>query len=167
MCMGTQRYNHCAPLSDVVLLSPLSHRDQPGSRNRNSITTPVTSCRAYVLLHLAITATATTAATATAKIQATFKGEKAALSDGAHRRYDCFPDSEAPRWLMALVIWPGYDFHWYRKHKEGFWGHKPGGTAAKNLDNSNQIIYNPEKCNRGGYTQFCGYFYACRSMKIK
>jgi hypothetical protein len=90
-----------------------------------------------------------------------------ALSDGAHRRYDCFPESESPRWLMALVIWPGRDYHWYRKAREGFWGHKPGGTEARNTDNSGRVISDPEGCDRGPYTQFCGYFYACKSMIIE
>ena len=69
----------------------------------------------------------------------------AALSDGLHHRFDCFPDSEKPRWLMALVVAPGYDYHWYRKQKKGFWGHKPGGTAARNVDNDGAIVWNPEK----------------------
>jgi len=58
----------------------------------------------------------------------------AAISDGLHHRFNCFPDSEKPRWLVAMVVAPGYDYHWYRKQKEGFWGHKPGGTAARNTD---------------------------------
>lgn len=91
----------------------------------------------------------------------------AALSDGAHKRYDCFPDSEKPRWLMAMVIWPGYDYHWYRKALEGFWGHKPGGTPAKNTDNSGNIIMDPQTCDRGPYTDFCEYFYSCKSMTIR
>jgi len=90
---------------------------------------------------------------------------RASLADGLHVRYDCFPDSEKPRWLMALVVAPNWDYHWYRAHKEGFWGHKPGGTAARNIDNSNNIIYNPETCNRGVYTEFCGYFYGCKSQR--
>ncbi|HEY6877864.1 MAG TPA: hypothetical protein VI299_07580 [Polyangiales bacterium] len=83
----------------------------------------------------------------------------AALSDRLHRRFDCFPDAQKPRWLVALVMAPGYDYHWYRKQKEGFWGHKPGGTAARNVDNNGSVILNPETCARGPYTQFCGYFY--------
>jgi hypothetical protein len=67
---------------------------------------------------------------------------------------------------MALVIDPGWDYHWYRHQRGGFWGHKPGGTAARNLDNSNVLIVNPETCNRGGYTDFCGYFYAGLSVVI-
>jgi hypothetical protein len=92
--------------------------------------------------------------------------KNAALSDGAHVRYDCFPGSEAPRYLMAMVVWPGTDYHWYRKHCEGFWGHKPGSTNAKNTDNNGNVIYDPSTCARGGYTDFCGYFYSCKSMVV-
>lgn len=92
---------------------------------------------------------------------------QAALCDGLHRRFTCFPDSEKPRYLVALVVAPGADYHWYRKQKEGFWGHKPGRTAARNVDNSNRVITNPETCDRGIYTQFCGYFYTCRSQRIR
>ncbi len=91
-----------------------------------------------------------------------------ALSDGMHHRYDCFPDNEKPRFLVAMVVSPGpgfIDYHWYRKHKEGFWGHKPGGTQARNVDNSGNVIFNPQTCNRGPYTQFCGYFYGCNSQR--
>lgn len=94
---------------------------------------------------------------------------RAALCDGLHHRFTCFPASQKPRYLVALVVspTPGFiDYHWYRKQKEGFWGHKPGGTAARNVDNSNQVIFNPQTCDRGPYTIFCGYFYTCVSQKI-
>jgi hypothetical protein len=90
----------------------------------------------------------------------------AAISDGLHHRFDCFPDTEKPRWLVAMVVAPGYDYHWYRKQKEGFWGHKPGGTAARNTDNNGSVVHNPETCARAPYTDFCGYFYVPRSQKI-
>jgi hypothetical protein len=90
----------------------------------------------------------------------------AAISDGLHRRFNCFPDSEAPRWLVALVVAPGYDYHWYRRQREGFWGHKPGGTAARNTDNNGVVIFNPETAARAPYTDFCGYFYVPRSQRI-
>ncbi|MEI5102717.1 hypothetical protein RB200_34635 [Streptomyces sp. PmtG] len=93
---------------------------------------------------------------------------RASLCDGMHHRFDCFPDAEKPRYLVALVIAPGpgfVDFHWFRKQQEGFWGHKPGGTAARNTDNSGNVIYNPETANRGPYTVFCGYFYGCNSQR--
>lgn len=90
----------------------------------------------------------------------------AAMADGLVKRCDCLPDSEYPRRLMALVVAPDWDYHWYRHQQGGFWGHKPGQTAARNVDNSNVVITNPETCDRGPYTQFCGYFYAGRSVVI-
>ena len=90
----------------------------------------------------------------------------AAMADGLRRRCTCLPGSEFPRRLMALVIDPGWDYHWYRHQRGGFWGHKPGRTPARNVDNSNVVITNPETCNRGGYTDLCGYFYAGRSVVI-
>ncbi|MDX1947527.1 MAG: hypothetical protein SFU86_19165 [Pirellulaceae bacterium] len=56
--------------------------------------------------------------------------------------------------LVALVIAPGVDFHWYRKGSDGLWTHKPGGMATTNLDNSNQIITDPRTADRGMYTDF-------------
>jgi hypothetical protein len=90
----------------------------------------------------------------------------AAMADGLVKRCKCLPASEWPRRLMALVIDPGWDYHWYRHQRGGFWGHKPGSTAARNTDNSSVVITNPETCDRGGYTDFCGYFYAGVSVVI-
>jgi len=89
----------------------------------------------------------------------------AAKRDGAHDVGDCFPDSEAPRLLVALVIWPGEDYHWYRKHPD-CWGHKPGATDARNFDDSHVMITNPETCNRGPYTEFHGYMLMPKSQKV-
>jgi hypothetical protein len=95
----------------------------------------------------------------------------AAMNDGLVERCDCLPQSEYPRRLMALVIAPGIDYHWYRKQTGGFWGHKPGGTAARNYDNSGVLITDPQTCDRGAgtylnYTDFCGFFYAGKSVII-
>lgn len=59
--------------------------------------------------------------------------------------------------LVALVIWPGVDFHWYRKGRNGYWSHKPGGTPVRNVDNSNHLIPDPRTADRGGYTVFCTF----------
>lgn len=59
--------------------------------------------------------------------------------------------------LVALVIWPGSDFHWYRKGQNGYWTHKPGGTQATNLDNSGKVITDPRTANRGPYTEFATF----------
>jgi len=91
-----------------------------------------------------------------------------AVRDGAS--LDCAPANQAPRWYMALVIAPGpgfVDYHWYRKSKEGFWGHKPGGTAARNTDNSGAIIFDPRTANRGPYTIFCRFMFAQKKMIVK
>jgi len=90
----------------------------------------------------------------------------ASISDGAHQANNCFPDTARPRLYVAMVIWPGRDYHWYRFHSEGFWGHKPGQTPARNVDNSNVVIKNPETCNRGGYTSFCGYFLIPNNIRV-
>jgi len=65
---------------------------------------------------------------------------------------------------IAMVIWPDTDYHWYRQDSDGYWTHKPGQTAATNLDNSGNIITNPETADRGGYTIFCGYFLTCSDV---
>jgi len=59
--------------------------------------------------------------------------------------------------LVALVIAPGYDFHWYRKGRNGYWTHKPGGTQATNIDNSGHLIPDPRTADRGPYTNFCTF----------
>ncbi|MFQ6029930.1 MAG: hypothetical protein ACE5Q6_20850 [Dehalococcoidia bacterium] len=63
---------------------------------------------------------------------------------------------------VALVMAPGIDYHWYRQDRNGRWSHKPGGTAATNLDNSGNIITDPRTANRGIYTVFCGCYCVCR-----
>lgn len=93
-----------------------------------------------------------------------------AVHDGAVKAPACAPASENPRWYMALVIAPGpgfIDYHWYRKSSQGFWGHKPGGTAARNVDNSGHVVLDPRTADRGPYTIFCGFFYAQRRMVVR
>lgn len=59
--------------------------------------------------------------------------------------------------LVALVVGPGWDYHWYRMGKDKRWTHKPGGTPVTNLDNSGAIITDPRVADRGMYTDFCGF----------
>lgn len=66
---------------------------------------------------------------------------------------------ERQNYAICLVIWPGQDFHFYRWCVNNHWCHKPGRTAARNYDNSGYWITNPQYCNRGLYTIFCGYRY--------
>ena len=62
---------------------------------------------------------------------------------------------------IALVVWPGAngDYHWYRLDSNAMWSHKQGGDPARNTDDSGDLIADPEICDRGPYTQFCGYFH--------
>lgn len=66
---------------------------------------------------------------------------------------------------MALVIWPGEDYHFYRVVTAGpewWWGHKPGSTPARYTDNLGRALkqpLSPINCDRGPYAHFCGYFY--------
>ncbi|MGB1560938.1 MAG: hypothetical protein ACPHN2_05495 [Sinimarinibacterium flocculans] len=61
--------------------------------------------------------------------------------------------------FVALVIWPGRDYHWYRLDSNAMWSHKPGQTAARNTDNSGRTINDPKNCDRGPYTAWCGYYH--------
>jgi hypothetical protein len=88
-----------------------------------------------------------------------------ALSDGAHDAGNCFADSFAPRYLVALVIAPNIDYHWYRWHG-AFWGHKPGETEARNVDNSGKVITDPRTCDRGPYTVFAGFMLIPRTQRV-
>jgi hypothetical protein len=59
--------------------------------------------------------------------------------------------------LVALVVAPQFDFHWYRKARDGLWTHKIGSAPATSFDNSGNLIKDPRTANRGPYTQFCGF----------
>lgn len=90
----------------------------------------------------------------------------ASKRDGAHDATDCLSDNQKPRWHVALVVWPGRDYHWYRQSKEGFWSHKPGQTSAVNVDQSGHVVMDPSTCDRGGYTAFCGFMVLPRDQKV-
>jgi hypothetical protein len=62
---------------------------------------------------------------------------------------------------VALVLAPGFDYHWYRLDASGTWSHKPGRTPATDRDQAGNPISDPRTAARGPYTQFCGFFCAC------
>jgi hypothetical protein len=59
--------------------------------------------------------------------------------------------------LVALVVSAGWDYHWYRKGRNGYWTHKPGGGPITYVDNRGELITDPRTAARGGYTQFCTF----------
>lgn len=70
--------------------------------------------------------------------------------------------------LVALVVWPGGDFHWYRKGRNGYWSHKPGSTQVRKVDNSGALIPDPRTADRGPYTDFCTFMVAMHGhIKIR
>jgi hypothetical protein len=72
--------------------------------------------------------------------------------------------------LVALVIAPGNfrDFHWYRKGRNGYWTHKPGGSPVTNVDNSGAGISDPRTADRGPYTTFCTFLVVMHGhIKVK
>jgi len=86
-----------------------------------------------------------------------------ALADGLKKAIE--KECKGCTHLVALVIDPGRDFHWYRLNDDGYWSHKPADTPATDLDASDNKITNPETADRDhtadygvNYTIFCGYY---------
>ncbi|MBQ8039291.1 MAG: hypothetical protein IJ274_05400, partial [Lachnospiraceae bacterium] len=74
-------------------------------------------------------------------------------------KYDvCSPGT----YKVALVAGVGNngtpDYHWYRQDSDGLWSHKQGTTPIKRTDYSGDVIIDPEYADRGGYTEFLGYY---------
>jgi len=133
----------------------------PGYKNFNN-------CYAYATNKLALYAKSPQPGLGSGSMYASLAGSDvaaAAKRDGAHDVNECFPESEAPRLLVALVIWPGEDYHWYRKHPT-CWGHKVGPTEACNVDQSGKVITDPQTCDRGKYTEFTGFMLIPKSQKV-
>ena len=88
--------------------------------------------------------------------------KKAAICDGMVAAPNP-PPLRPGYYPVALVMDPGVDYHWYRLDSNGSWSHKPGNTAATNVDASGNVITNPETADREydfvNYREFCGYFY--------
>ena len=94
--------------------------------------------------------------------------EPAAVSDGlAPCPNFGVPLAPGRGWYVALVIWPGKDYHWYRQDKAGCWSHKPGNTPVRNVDNSGRAISDPRTADRGNYTVFCSYMIARAGLSIR
>lgn len=60
-----------------------------------------------------------------------------------------------PRHLVALVVNPGIDYHWYRLDSDSKWSHKPGPTRVVKYDNVARDITDPRNANIGNYQFVC------------
>jgi hypothetical protein len=75
---------------------------------------------------------------------------------------------------IAIVVDPKEDYHFFRQDTNGWWSHKPGGTAVTNKDSSKRPIYDPKLANRnylidGGhlnYNMFCSYLCVPRTRIV-
>ncbi|CAH3198134.1 unnamed protein product [Porites evermanni] len=72
------------------------------------------------------------------------------------------PVPSGKKHLVALYVNPGIDFHFYQMDQQGLWTHKPGRTQATDLDNANQLIFDPRNANRNGYNMFGGFMLSNR-----
>ncbi|XP_068762302.1 uncharacterized protein [Montipora capricornis] len=54
-----------------------------------------------------------------------------------------------PYHLVALVVDPGNDYHWYRLDSNGLWSHKPGRTRITNRDGALNLIPDPRLAVNG------------------
>ncbi|MCM1260704.1 MAG: hypothetical protein NC182_06200 [Prevotella sp.] len=79
-------------------------------------------------------------------------------------KYDACP---AGTYKVALVAnSSNEDYHWYRQDADGYWSHKPGGTAVTRYDYSGNLIIDPETADRrNGYFEYDLFlgFYAVSS----
>ncbi len=48
----------------------------------------------------------------------------------------------------------------------GCWSHKPGQTVARNVDNAGNQITDPQHCDRGPYSDLCGFMVTKRTNTI-
>ena len=76
-------------------------------------------------------------------------------------------------YVVALVIDPGVDYHWYRHNRDGTWSSKSGSEPANNVDASGKVIQDPRTANRNyaawvlNYTLWGGYFAVPPGMQVK
>jgi hypothetical protein len=92
----------------------------------------------------------------------------AAIADGLINSPSANNRCPAEGHLVALVIAPNIDFHWFRKGRTGRWSHKPGSTPVIDVDNSNAVITDPRTADRGMYTQFTTFMVVMHGhIKIK
>jgi hypothetical protein len=137
---------HCAPLYE-----PLWWNDGGQKQFNNNCYNYSTNYRTDTFAQPGLAAGAEYTSLTCASVRPAAVADDLIASPGANNK--CPKEGH----LVALVIAPGFDFHWYRKGRNGYWTHKPGGTPATNVDNSNHLIPDPRTADRGPYTNFCTF----------
>jgi hypothetical protein len=70
-------------------------------------------------------------------------------------------------WYVALALWPGHDYHFYRQDRSGCWSHKAYQEVVQVVDNANLSIRDPKTADRGPYTLFCTYMITKCCVRIR
>lgn len=72
---------------------------------------------------------------------------------------DKFAKCPEGTYKVALVACSDdWDYHWYRQDSDGYWSHKHGTDPITRYDESDDLIIDPESCDRGWYDTFLGFF---------
>jgi hypothetical protein len=74
--------------------------------------------------------------------------------------------------IVAVIVSPGKDYHWYRLDDTGRWSHKSGGNTARDYDCNGRKMFKDRKTEdlrRASlpYRDFCGYFYVPPGFRAK
>jgi hypothetical protein len=92
-----------------------------------------------------------------------------ALSDGLQAGVDladlCHTSGLPQGHIVALLVWPGIDFHFARLEADGTWSNKGGPYPASTTDYSWQPILDPRTADFGDYG-FCGFFWVGPDVHI-
>lgn len=77
--------------------------------------------------------------------------------------------SEKPgsnEYKIAIVVDPGWDYHFYVQNSDGYWSHKPGIDSCTRKDASGNSITDPGTADHdygyANYEKFCGYYIITR-----
>jgi len=81
----------------------------------------------------------------------------AVLRDGLIQLPYYAPELNPELCIIALVVWPNEDYHFYRLDDNYKWSHKMGWDPVVNTDDGGMEIWDPKFANRGKYTVFVSY----------
>jgi hypothetical protein len=159
-CSGLMQTNLSSTAVSFPTLSPMTSWDtDPGIRTHNN-------CYNYATDVM----TGTFAQPGGGTIYQCGYATPAAVSDGLIPGVDladlCATSGLPEGHIVALLIWPGVDFHWLRMEADGTWSHKMGSFSPTARDNSNRVITDPRTANFGNY-QFCGFFWVGPDVRVQ
>jgi hypothetical protein len=83
----------------------------------------------------------------------------ALIDDGLIAIEESELENMGERSIIAAFVVEGDDFHFMRKHKDGYWSHQLGYKKdISMLDGNNDLITDPQLAEMGEYKDFIGFF---------